>query len=129
VEVDLPLLARRSLTTRVQRGRGRLAHFRQPIMTVGLMVLTAVAGALISKWPMQVPWGSFTPIAVIAGLFLTLRALLVLDAFLLLVAGWVGLGEDLGKPAFLGAYVVLVVVMVAMFWVATSRARLGVQGN
>ncbi len=98
-------------------------------MSVGLMVLTLVAGALISKWPMQVPWGSFSPIAVIAGLFLSPRALLVLDAFLLLVAGWVGLGEDLGKPAFLGAYVVLVVIMVVMFWVATSRARLGVQGN
>ena len=129
MEVDRSVLARRSLATRVQRGRGRLAHFRQPALTLGLMVLTVVAGALISQWPMQVPWGAFNPIAVIAGLFLAPRALLVLDAFLLLVAGWVGLVGEPGKPAFLGAYMVLVMVMVVMLWVATSRARLGVQGN
>jgi serine phosphatase RsbU (regulator of sigma subunit) len=36
---------------------------------------------------------------------------------------------DATEPLYLAAYVVLGVVMVIMFWVAASRARLGVQGN
>ena len=129
MDVDRTMLARRSVVTRMQRGRGRFGHFRQPVMTLGLMVLIVVVAAAIWEWPMQVPWGTFNPVAVVAGLFLAPRALLLLDAFLLLAAGWVGLIADTGKPAFAGAYVVLVAIMVVMFWVATSRARLGVQGN
>lgn len=127
MDLDRTVLARRSLMTRVQRGRW--THFRQPPMTVGLMVLVAGVAGAIYQWPMDVPWGAFNPFAVVAGLFLVPRALLVFDGFLLLVAAWVGLVADVGKPAFAGAYSVLVVMMVVMLWVATSRARLGVQGN
>ena len=129
MDVDRTVLSHRSFVTRVQRGRSRLNHLRQPVLTVLLLVLVVLVGYSIWRWPMQVPWGAFNPLAVIAGLFLTPRALLFVDTVLLLVAGWVGIVANLGKPAFAGAYVVLIVVMIVMFWVATSRARLGVQGN
>ncbi len=65
----------------------------------------------------------------IAGLLLAPRYLAAVDIFLLVVMGYSGLTRAGDKPAFLGAYVVLVTIMVVMFWVAASRARLGVQGT
>jgi hypothetical protein len=129
---DQTVFARRSVMTRVQRARTRWTHGRlaQPALMLALAAAALLVAAAIRAWPHQVPWGAFVPIAVVAGLFLSPRALVGLYAVLLAVAGYVGVTTPAThKPAFVGAYLVLIVVMVMMLWVAASRARLGVQGN
>ena len=136
LEAHSEVLVRRRRTTQWHRylrtrslGRARWSRFLQPATALLLMLgITGVAIG-ISVWAMQVPWGAYTPFAVVAGLLLAPRYLAAVDIFLLLVMGYSGLTRAGDKPAFLGAYVVLVTIMVLMFWVASSRARLGVQGT
>ncbi|NMM22702.1 MAG: serine/threonine-protein phosphatase [Phycicoccus sp.] len=89
-------------------------------------MLTSV---LIDQWPSVVPWMSFVPFVVLAGLFLPPRWLaFVMIAIGVLFAhdGWL-LGKD--KPNFAGAFVVTIVVAAMMTWLSVSRARLGVHGT
>jgi len=75
-----------------------------------------------------VPMATYTLVAVLAGLFLRPRYLIVADAAIL-GAGAITVYQQGSEPRQIGAYIVIVTVMVIMLWVATSRARLGVQGN
>lgn len=98
-----------------------------PPILVLLILLTLGAAFASSAWP-RMPFAVFTPIAVLAGLFLTPRRLAVADV-VLLVAGAVSFRSRWDMDTFVASYALLLVVMLIMFWVATSRARLGVQGN
>lgn len=124
------VLVRRSLLTRVQRVRSRWARwstFGTVMVLVGVTVLLCWA---MSMWPTVVPFAAYVPVAVIAGLFLPPRVLGAVDVCVLLAGVWTVVERDSTATASLfSAYGVLVLVMVVMFWVAASRARLGVQGN
>ena len=109
--------------------RARWIRYAQPLTAVLLVLAAAGVVAALGAWSQSVPWGSFTPLAVVAGLFLAPRYLAAVDVALLLAMAYAGLAFGDRQPAFVGAYVVLVLVILLMFWVAASRARLGVQGN
>jgi hypothetical protein len=69
---------------------------------------------------------------VVAGLFLTPRVLLVVDISILAAGAYTVIDKQStvqSTGALYSAYAVLAIVMIIMFWVAASRARLGVQGN
>lgn len=113
---------------RALRTRARWARLARGI-TVALVFLAATAVVLaLELWPERVPWGAPIPVAVVAGLFLAPRTLVLVDAYLLAGFLWAGVATHT-KPAFGGALLVLVVVMLLMHYVAVSRSRLGVQGT
>jgi Stage II sporulation protein E (SpoIIE) len=100
-----------------------------PIAALLLISLAAVIAALIVNWPTFIPWMAFTPMVVLAGLFLPPRWLafvLLVTAGLFAYVGWL-LRAD--KPSFVGASIVALVVAAMMMWLSISRARLGVQGT
>jgi hypothetical protein len=82
----------------------------------------------MSVWTDIIPFSAYVPVAVLAGLFLAPRMLAVVDVCVLIAGGYT-VWERNGGAAFYFAYAVLAFVMIIMFWVAASRARLGVQGN
>jgi hypothetical protein len=128
VDIDRTVLARRSLMSRVQRGRYRFARWDTALIVGALIAFNTALCWWMTIWPRQVPFSAYVPVAVLAGLFLAPRVLLVVDVCILIAGAYTIV--DRGSTAGLfGAYGVLVVVMIIMFWVATSRARLGVQGN
>ena len=101
-----------------------------PIVAALLLILVAtLLAALIAAWPSVMPWTSFVPLVVLAGVFLPPRWLalvLLVTAGLLAYVGWLLRGD---KPAFVGSSIVIVVVAAMITWLAVSRARLGVQGT
>ncbi len=101
-----------------------------PIVAALLLILMAMLlAALLVSWPSVMPWTSFVPLIVLAGVFLPPRWLalvLLVTAGLLAYAGWLLRGD---KPAFVGSSIVIVVVAAMISWLAVSRARLGVQGT
>jgi Stage II sporulation protein E (SpoIIE) len=101
-----------------------------PIAAALLLILVAVGlAALIVSWPSVMPWTSFVPLIVIAGLYLPPRWLVVVllvIAGLLAYDGWL-LGG--GKSNFAGSVVVMALVAATIARLAVSRARLGVQGT
>ncbi|WP_162254796.1 PP2C family protein-serine/threonine phosphatase [Phycicoccus sp. Root563] len=128
MDVGRSVLARRSLMTRFQRTRSRFGRWG----TGSTFALLVVADLLLF-WAMaaigtSIPFSGYVLVAVLAGLFLAPRVLAAGDALVLLTAALTLVNRG-GGPPYYGAYTVLVVVMVIMFWVAASRARLGVQGN
>jgi Stage II sporulation protein E (SpoIIE) len=113
---------------RVSEGLCRLMRVL-PVAALLLILLAAVIAALIVNWPTFIPWMAFTPMVVLAGLFLPPRWLalvLLVTAGLFTYVGWL-LGTD--KPSFVGACMVTLVVAAMMMWLSISRARLGVQGT
>lgn len=129
MDVDRTLLVRRALASRVQRGRARWVRWGNAGTTV---LLLAAAGALfwaMLRWPDVVPFTAYLLVAVVAGLFLPPWRLALVDLGLLVFAVvTVVQRSDSGLP-IIGAFAVLLAMMALMFWVAASRARLGVQGN
>ena len=129
------VLARRRLSTRWHRylrshPRAWWARVVQPAMTTLLGGGVVLAAMAMHQWPSVVPFSGFIPFAVLAGLQLTPRNLALVDLVLLGSAAWAAV--ERGQPGdfvYIGAYVVLAGVMVIMFAMATSRARLGVQGT
>jgi len=94
-----------------------------------LILMAVLMSVLIDHWPSVVPWMSFVPFIVLAGLFLPprwLAVVLVVIGALFAHDGWL-LGKD--KPNFAGAFVVIVIVSAMMTWLSVSRARLGVHGT
>jgi len=94
-----------------------------------LILLAALAATLIDDFPLVLPWTSFVPLIVLAGLFLPPRWL---GLVLLVIAGLLtydGFALSGTKSNFAGSVVVLAVVAAMMAWLAVSRARLGVQGT
>jgi len=94
-----------------------------------LVLLAVVVTALIVLWPSVMPWTSYVPLVVLAGLFLPPRwlalVLLVVVAGLAF-SGWVVMDVS---PDFVGSAAVTIFVAVMITWLAVSRARLGVQGT
>jgi hypothetical protein len=111
---------------RAQRLRARV-RWGEAGTTVVIILVSAGLCWAAGTWR-DVPMATYTPVAVLAGLFLRPRHLMAADASLL-VAGGVTLHQRGSGAALIAAYVAIVVIMVIMLWVATSRARLGVQGN
>ncbi|MEO8556647.1 MAG: PP2C family protein-serine/threonine phosphatase [Actinomycetota bacterium] len=99
-------------------------------MPAALLILIAVlVSSLIIRWPAAMPWSSFLPLVVLAGLFLPPRwlALVMLAiAGLMVYDGWL---RGAYKTSFVGACIVFVVVGAMMTWLSVSRARLGVHGT
>ena len=135
MEVHSEVLARRRLSTRWHRylrshPRAWWARVVQPSMTALLGGGVVLAAMAMHQWPSVVPYSGFIPFAVLAGLQLTPRNLALVDVVLLGSAAWAAV--ERGRPGdfvYIGAYVVLAGVMVIMFAMAMSRARLGVQGT
>jgi hypothetical protein len=128
VDEGRTVLARRSVLTRLQRARTRFNRW-----STGGTVLVLVLANLLLCWALAanvsfVPFSAYLPVAVLAGLFLPPKWLALVDATILLTGAFTVLYRH-GTPTLLGAYAVLLTIMVIMFWVAASRARLGVQGN
>jgi hypothetical protein len=128
VDIDRTVLARRSVMSRVQRGRVRFVRGGQAGTAVAVIAVNTGLCWAMSVWPSYVPFSTYIPLAVLAGLFLTPKVLAMVDVAIL-VAGAYTIWDRNPVPALLAAYGVLTSVMVIMFWVAASRARLGVQGN
>jgi hypothetical protein len=128
LDVDRTLLVRRALAFRVHRGRVRWLRWGNGGTVVALLVAAAVLFWSMSRWPTVVPFTAYVPVAVLAGLFLPPRLLALVDVGVLVLAGVTVVQRD-ATTQLIGALVVLVVMMVLMFWVAASRARLGVQGT
>ena len=102
----------------------------QPASTALLVGGVVVAAMAMHQWPAVVPFSGFIPFAVLAGLQLKPRNLALVDTVLLGAAAWTAVERgQAGELVYLGAYVVLAGVMVIMFSMALSRARLGVQGT
>ena len=129
MDIDRTAIARRSLTSRVQRGRAKFVRWEQAGTAIGIIVVNTGLCWAMSQWRDYVPFSTYIPLAVLAGLFLTPRVLAVVDVAILIAGAWTIAERETVLPALLGAYAVLTTVMIIMFWVATSRARLGVQGN
>ena len=106
---------------------GRLV---QPATAVGLIIAAVLMSLLMIEFDRWVPYSGFAPIAVVAGLVLGPRHLAVADIAILIVAGFTAVKRaEADEPSYISAYVILTLIMALMFWVAGSRARLGVQGN
>lgn len=101
-----------------------------PGIAAMLLILTAlVLTGLIVRWPSVMPWTSYVPMIVLAGLFLPPRWLGVV---LLVTAGefaYAGFLAQDEKPVFAGSVLVTLFVAALMTWLSISRARLGVQGT
>src|SRR5680860_299266 len=116
---------------KLRRFSGRLFGTTQglpPVVASMLVLMAVLMSVLIDQWPSVVPWMSFVPLVVIAGLFLPprwLAVVLVVIFGLFAHEGWL-LGMD--KPSFAGAFVVSFIVAGMMVWLSVSRARLGVHG-
>ncbi|WP_152186017.1 PP2C family protein-serine/threonine phosphatase [Segeticoccus rhizosphaerae] len=112
-----------------QRVVSRLRRHEHVWISTTLVLIALAATWGITRWPAVVPWSSFVPLAVVAGLFLPLgmirRVYLVLVACFT-VAAVLKLHD---KESLWGSMVILLVVMALMVTVARSRARLGVQGS
>ena len=121
------VLARRSVLTRLQRTRTRFNRW-----TTGGTVLVLVVANVLLCWTMahveSVPFSAYLPIVVLSGLFLPPKWLALVDTAILVTGIFTVVSRGADAPLW-GAYAVLLTIMVIMFWVAASRARLGVQGN
>jgi Stage II sporulation protein E (SpoIIE) len=127
VDANRTVQARRSLMSRVQRGRTRLAKWDAILTAVVIVAVTADLAWAMAMWEV-VPLSAYVPVAVVAGLFLAPRLLMAADICILAAGAYTVLDRDTG-PSLVVAYGVLLLVMAIMFWVAMSRSRLGVQGN
>ena len=94
-----------------------------------LILLVVLVTALIVRFPLIMPWSSFTPLIVLAGLFLPPRWLALCLVVIAIELGyaWVLVRDD--NPNFFGSVLVTVFVAGMMSWLSISRARLGVQGT
>ena len=135
MELHSEVLARRRLTIRLQRylrahPKAVWARAVQPATASLLCVWVLLTALAMDAWQSVVPFSSFIPVAVVAGLLLRPRNLAAVDVVVLVCAAWVAVNRTDGRPfVYLNALVVLALVMLIMFTVATSRARLGVQGS
>lgn len=120
------VLARRSVLTRLQRSRTRLNRWTTSGTALVLVAVNLLL-CLIMAQVGSVPFSAYLPLAVLAGLFLPPKWLALVDVTMLLTGAFTAATRG-GAPIW-GAYGVLITIMVIMFWVAASRARLGVQGN
>jgi hypothetical protein len=96
---------------------------------LALILVAVLVEAVMLRQPSVMPWSSFLPVVVLAGLFLPprwLAVVLLVIAVLLAYDGWSLMGK---QKDFFGAMVVIVALAAMMTWLAVSRAPLGVQGT
>jgi hypothetical protein len=131
VDAERTVLARRSVMSRVQRSRARFVRWGQPATAAAIILVNTGLCWAMSVWPSYVPFSTYVPVAVLAGLFLTPKVLASVDVAILIAGAYTVFDRALPGTTWslVGAYTVLAIVMIIMFWVAASRARLGVQGN
>src|SRR5450759_697270 len=83
---------RRSVVLRRRSGFiSRILRSHPVVLAVLLILIAAVMSVLISSWPSAMPWSSYLPLVVLAGLFLPPRWLalvLVAIAGLMAYDGW-----------------------------------------
>lgn len=96
---------------------------------LGLMVLAVLLEALMTGWPSLVPWSSFLPVVVLAGIFLPPRWFAVVLSVIAVLMGYEGWSRRGTQEDFVGAVIVTIVIAALMNSLAVSRARLGVQGT
>jgi Stage II sporulation protein E (SpoIIE) len=127
--------AQRFVRRRVSKARrrsGRISGIVRGFPIVAALVLilvAAVVAAAIVRWPSVMPWTSFVPLVVLAGLFLPPRwfaLVLLVTAGLLAFTAWFLSGD---KPVFYGSVIVTVLVAALISWLAVPRAKLGMQGT
>lgn len=94
-----------------------------------LIMVAILVEALMVVWPAAMPWSSFLPVVVLAGLFLPPRWLLLVLLFITALLGYDGWAPVRDRADFLGAMVTFVVTGAMMTWLAVSRAPLGVHGT
>ena len=110
--------------------RARWSRLAEPATAVLLALGVIGAAFAMAQYPNYIPFSAYIPFAVLAGLLLTPRNLAAVDLVLLVSGGVTAVVRgDAGGPILIMAYLVLAAIMVIMFWVASSRARLGVQGT
>lgn len=101
-----------------------------PLLPAVLLILLAeLVSVLMARWPSVMPWSSFLPLIVLAGLFLPPRWLALV---LVTIAGLMGFEQwshGAARTDFVGAFVVTAMVAAMMAWLSVSRARLGVHGT
>ena len=130
MDVDRTLPLRRSFAARIQRGRIHWGRWSDLGTALLIVVVNTALGWAASMWPQGVPFAAYALVAVVAGLFLKPRYLIWVDAAILIAAAYTMVERwERGPATLLGSYAVLALLMVVMFWVASSRARLGVQGT
>src|SRR5674476_1492866 len=123
--------ARRSLTAahRLSTRVSVMVRVFPGLTALVLILLAVLVEALMLGWPTVMPWSSFLPVIVLAGMFLPprwLAACLLYTSVLLAYDGW-SLKGDRGD--YFAAMVVIAVMAALMTWLAVSRAPLGVQGT
>lgn len=99
------------------------------VLAVLLILIAALMSVLIVRWPSALPWSSYLPVVVLAGLFLPprwLALILVVIGGLMAYDGWL---RGAAKTSFVGACIVTTVVAAMMIWLSVSRARLGLHGT
>lgn len=117
-------------TTRRQWSRiSLLVRLFPGLAALFLILLAALLESLIVGWPAVMPWSSFLPLVVLAGLFLPPRWLVVVLFVTAALLGYDGWSMDRDGGSFIGAMAVFLVVAAMMTWLAISRAPLGVQGT
>lgn len=118
--------ARAVEVTRARRSTRFRSRFGHWIVAALLIVLASATSLSVLMWPSYVPRGSIVPVVVLSGLVLAPRALLVVYASILV---WAAVVLDMVRDrATVGAFTVLLLVMLLMLWLSRTRARLGVQG-
>ena len=98
------------------------------VLVIALILAGLGAGWAIATWPEHMPWGIFSFLVVVAGLFLEPRHLVVV--FITLFTTLAVIGAALGdrKGATFGTEVVTLAIMLLMIWLAHARAQVGVVG-
>lgn len=124
------LLATHSSSTGLRRALRRTGvlgrHLPSTVFALVLIGTTAIGLARMGEHTV-VPLGAFHLVAVLAGLFLDPRRVVISYVYLL---GWAGVTAWKQAPDLQSAVSILLLAafMAVMYWVARSRARLGVQG-
>ncbi len=102
----------------------------RPVVPAVVLILMAVlTSVVIAVWPSVMPWSSFVPLVVLAGLFLPPRWLALVLVTIAGLMGYEQWSHGAAKTTFLGVCVVTAMVAAMMAWLSVSRARLGVHGT
>ncbi len=103
-------------------------RYREQVLVVAFYAAVVLTGAAVVQWPLDVPTVALAPWIVLAALFLSVRALRVL--YVIVSIYLLGAAFLLWDASPFGVIVVvgLAALMVMMFVLAISRARLGISG-
>lgn len=115
-------------TSRLWQRRPRWLRHTQAMTGVGLLLAIVLVALGLENWD-TTPRGLFYFIVVTAGLFLGTTWLASLDLVIIVVYVWFGITRWYAEDTFIWPFTVLLSMMVLMYWLSSSRSRLGVQGT